>query len=213
MSFLDVRFPENISKGSKGGPVYETVLIVPKSGIIKANANWTYPRHEYDAAYGVRSQTDLEQVIALFHIVQGRAHTFRWKDWADYKSCSVVETPSATDQTIGTGDGSTTEFQLVKTYSFGGESRLARWITKPVDGTVLVAVDGTVQTEGTDYTVDYSTGVITFASAPGDGLAVTVGYEFDVHVRFGADELSISLDAYRAGSASIEIIEQKPVTT
>ncbi|MGM0739749.1 MAG: phage distal tail protein, Rcc01695 family [Bacteroidota bacterium] len=158
MSFIDARFPVGISYGSAGGPVYQTAVVSMRSGRTKRNINWQYPRHEYDAAVGVRKMSDLEDLIAFFHVVQGKARSFRWKDWADYKSCKTAGTPAATDQQIGTGDGSTVEYQLIKNYSFGGNSR-SRNITKPVSGTVLVACDAASTTA---FTLDKDTGKITF---------------------------------------------------
>lgn len=158
MAFIDAQFPVTISYGSSGGPIYQTAIIAMRSGEEKRNINWEYPRHEYDAATGVKKMSDLEDLIAFFHVVQGRGHTFRWKDWADYKSCKTGGTISATDQSVGTGDGSTVEYQLKKYYSFGGSSRY-RKITKLVSGTVLAAVGGSTTTA---FSVNTTTGKITF---------------------------------------------------
>ena len=158
MTVIETQFPVTVSFGASGGPEYSSSVISMRSGQEKRNTNWTYPRHKYDASTGVQTIANLEDVIAFFHVVQGRAHSFRWKDWADYKSCKVGSTAAFADQSIGTGDGSTAAFQLIKTYSFGASS-VTRNITKPVSGTVLVAVAG-VQT--TAFTVDTTTGIITF---------------------------------------------------
>ena len=203
--FIDARFPTAISYGSSGGPQYQTSVITMRSGQEKRNINWSYPRHIYDAAVGVASQSDIEDLIAFFHVVQGRAHSFRWKDWADYKSCKTSETPAATDQTLGTGDLSEKDFQLVKNYTFGGY-QFSRTIGLPVSGTVVAAVAGVTTTA---FSVDTSTGIITFDTAPGIGQAVTAGFEFDVHCRMDTDELSTSLDEYQVGSASVPVIELK----
>ncbi|MFN3591545.1 MAG: TIGR02217 family protein, partial [Thermaurantiacus sp.] len=130
---------------------------------------------------------------------------FRWKDWSDYKSCLPSASPSATDQIIGEGDGSTTQFQLVKVYASGAQS-YSRRIVKPVAGTVLLALDGIAQ--GSGWSVDPATGVVSFAAAPGNGVIVTAGFEFDVPVRFDTDRLDVTLDIERMGSiASIPLIE------
>ena len=64
-------------------------------------------------------------------------------------------TPTALDQTIGVGDGTTTVFQLSKTYGASFDPYL-RPITKPVAGSVKVAVDGIELTSG--FRVDPLTG-------------------------------------------------------
>jgi len=161
MSFIDTRFPVTISFGSTGGPIYKTSVISMRSGREKRNAEWAYPRHEYDASSGVKRMSDVEDLIAFFHVVLGRAHTFRWKDWGDYKSCKVDSDVANTDQTLTAGDGETVDFQLKKTYSFGAASRV-RNITKPVSGTVVMAVNGA---SVTNFTVDTDTGIVTFTQS------------------------------------------------
>ena len=104
-----------------------------------------------------------------------------------------------------TGTGAATTFQLVKRYTSGAQS-WTRTITKPVAGTVALALNGVAQITG--WTVNISTGVVTFAAAPAAGVAITVGFEFDVPVRFDADTLDVTLDFERLGSiTSIPLIE------
>ena len=205
MAFHEVRFPDDISRGARGGPERRTQIVELASGDEERNANWANSRRRYDAAYGIRRADDLAAVVAFFEARNGRLYGFRWKDWADFKSCLPSGTPSATDQNIGAGDGTATDFQLVKVYSSGSQS-WSRTITKPVSGTVLVAIDGVEATTG--WSVDTTTGLITFTSAPAAGAAITAGFEFDVPVRFDTDTLDVTLDIERIGSiTSIPLIE------
>ncbi len=205
MAFNEVRFPANVSRGARGGPERRTQIVELASGDEERNASWANSRRRYDAAYGIRRADDLAAVVAFFEARNGRLYGFRWKDWADYKSCLPSQTPAATNQTIGTGNGAKTVFQLVKTYTSGSQS-WTRTITKPVAGTVTVAVDGTVQSFG--WSVDTTTGLITFTTAPANGAAITAGFEFDVPVRFDTDQLDVTLDIERLGSiTSIPLIE------
>jgi len=205
MAFHEVRFPDDISRGARGGPERRTQIVELASGDEERNARWANSRRRYDAAYGIRRADDLAAVVAFFEARNGRLFGFRWKDWADYKSCLPSQTPSATDQAIGAGDGTTTDFQLIKVYNSGSQSWM-RTIAKPVDGTVLVAVDGTEATTG--WSVDTTTGLITFTTAPASGAAITAGFEFDVPVRFDTDTLDVTLDIERLGSiTSIPLIE------
>ncbi len=57
-----------------------------------------------------------------------------------------------------------------------------RTITKPVAGTVQVYLDGVEQPSG--WSVDTTTGLVTFGVPPTLGVEVTAGFEFDVPVRF-----------------------------
>ena len=120
MSFLESpRFPDNIGMNSSGGPQYNTEVVILRSGFEQRNARWTYPLHTYDVASGVKTDTDLGNVIQFFNSVRGRLIGFRYKDWTDYQSAPIGDAVTPTDQTIGTGDGTITDFQLIKTYAAG----------------------------------------------------------------------------------------------
>jgi len=205
MAFHEVRFPDNISRGARGGPERRTQIVELASGDEERNASWVNSRRRFDVAYGIRRADDLAAVVAFFEARNGRLHGFRTKDWADYKSClpSLAITP--TDQQIGTGTGSLKTFQLSKRYTSGAQS-WSRTIVKPVAGTVRVAL-GTVE-QLTGWTLDATTGVVTFTTAPGNGVIVRAGFEFDVPVRFDTDMLDITLDIERLGSiTSIPLLE------
>lgn len=203
-AFLEVRFPVHISRGSRGGPDWAAEIVARSSGYEERNTPWSAPLHYYDAAYGVRTQDELHEVKSLYLAAMGRLKGFRFKDWADYKSCEPLQSPSATDQAIGTGDGEETSFQLIKTYTFAGQT-FVRTIAKPVSGTVLIALGGTPQ--GSGWTVDATTGVVTFSAAPGNGVAVTAGFEFDVPVRFDGRLDAAVIDGPHGGIPSIPLKE------
>ena len=204
MAFHEVRFPDNISRGARGGPERRTQVVELASGDEERNASWANSRRRYDVAYGIRRADDLAAVVAFFEARNGRLHGFRYKDWADYKSALPSQAITATDQQIGTGTGSQQTFQLAKRYASGAQTWV-RTITKPVAGTVRVALGMVEQLSG--WTLDATTGVITFTTAPA-GVAITAGFEFDVPVRFDTDMLDVTLDLERLGSiTSIPLLE------
>ncbi len=205
--FHEVRFPTAIAFGASGGPERKTEIVTLGSGHEERNSRWADSRRRYNAGYGVRSLDDLHAVIAFFEERRGRLYGFRWRDRADWKSCAPGEARAATDQGIGTGDGETAIFQLARTYG-SAHAPWVRTVAKPVAGTVLVAVDGTPLAEGTDWTCDAATGLVTLAEAPAAGAAVTAGYEFDAPVRFDTDRLEINLTSFAAGDIpSIPLVE------
>ena len=145
--FHEVRFPTAIAFGASGGPERKTEIVALGSGHEERNSRWADSRRRYNAGYGVRSLDDLHAVIAFFEERRGRLYGFRWKDRADWQSCAPGATPDAADQTIGTGDGATTAFQLVKTYG-AVHAPWARTIAKPVAGTILSRSTARRLTEG-----------------------------------------------------------------
>lgn len=206
MAFHDVRFPDNIGRGARGGPRRRTQVVTLYSGHEERNGSWKRSRREYDVSFGIRSNDHLQKVIAFFEARNGKLFGFRFKDWSDYKSGSAPSRAiDARDQALGTGDGSTTAYQLQKAYGDAVASYI-RPITRPVSGTVRVALDEVEQFSG--WSVDTSTGIVTFDTAPGEGVQVSAGFEFDVPGRFDTDSIDTTLDIERNGSIdSIPIIE------
>lgn len=209
MSFHEIRFPTAISRGAQGGPERRTEVVALGSGFEERNSRWAASRRSYNAGYGVTSLDALSEVIAFFEERRGRFHGFRWRDHADWKSGTPSAAPTPLDQEIGIGDGTRRAFQLTKTYGMA-HAPFAREITKPVAGTVEVAVAGVPQTEGSHFTVDATTGVVLFAEdhAPASAAAVTAGFAFDVPVRFDTDKLDVNLSGFRSGAIpNIPIVE------
>lgn len=207
MSFHEVRYPVRMSLGSSGGPERRTEIVTLVNGFEERNSPWAHARRRYDAGAGMRSLDDLAALIAFFEARRGQLHGFRWKDWADYKTCLPSQPISATDQVIGTGDGVTTAFQLSKTYASGGAT-YTRVLRKPVVGSVIVAVAGVVQTLPAGFTVAHTTGIITLNLPPALGAVVTAGCEFDVPVRFDTDRIIASIASFQAGEIpAVPVIE------
>jgi len=122
MAFHEVRFPDNISRGARGGPERRTQIVELASGDEQRSASWANSRRRYDVAYGIRRADDLAAVVAFFEARNGRLYGFRYKDWADYKSGLPSQPVTPTDQLIGTGTGAAASFALLKQYSSGAQS-------------------------------------------------------------------------------------------
>lgn len=196
MSFDEVRFPVEIAFESSGGPTRQTQIVILGSGAEARNARWANSRREYDVGYGLRSMNDIHALIKFWEARNGQLIGFRFKDWSDYKSCGPDDTPDFQDQLLGIGDGVTTSFQLTKLYD-NSPSSWTRDIKKPVAGTVLIGDNGSQLIVG--WSVDYTTGVVTFGSPPTSGHVLTSGFEFDTPVRFNSDKLVINLAEWNAG--------------
>lgn len=194
--FHEVRFPEGIARGATGGPGYDTTIVSTVAGYERRNANWAQARGRWDVGSGLKRREDLLTLIAFFRARQGRAFGFRFKDWTDF---------TATNVTLGSGDGAKKVFQLVKRYASGGVE-VVRSVTKPVIGSLMVYRDGVVV--GAGVSLDSASGLVTFGTAPAPGAAISATFEFDVPVRFDTDQMGVSLDAYDRGSwPEIPIVE------
>ena len=207
MAFHEVRFPANLSFGSVGGPERRTEVVQLSNGFEERNTPWSQSRRRYDAGVSLRSLDDIGALIAFFEARQGQLNGFRWKDWADFKSCPASATPAFDDQLIGVGDGVRTDYQLIKTYASGAEAQ-TRDIRKPVAGTVRIGLQGDELQEGAHFTLDVKTGIVSFASPPAVDERVTAGYEFDVPVRFDTDRIQVSVASFQAGDVpQVPVVE------
>lgn len=206
MGFHEVLFPVALSFGSSGGIERRTEVVTLASGFEHRNSSWAHARRRYDAGLGLRSLDDVHAVLSFFEARQGRLHGFRWRDPLDHKSCPPSATPTAADCRLGVGDGSTKQYQLVRSY-VSGDTVYQRPIRKPVAGSVVVGVAG-LPILPAAFAVDVQTGIVTFDEAPLEGAVVTAGFSFDVPVRFDTDRIEVNLAAFETGAIpSIPIIE------
>ena len=205
--FVEERFPLGVAFGASGGPQWRTDVVTLASGAEMRNARWAGSRRRYDAGSGVRSLADLQEVAGFFERMRGRLIGFRFRDPFDNLSAATGNTVGPLDCRLGTGDGARVEFPLAKSYG-AGEGAALRRIEKPVAGSVRVAVGGSELAEGTGFTCDPATGLVTLSEAPAPGVTVTAGFRFDVPVRFDTDRLELSLTHFEAGRVpTIPLVE------
>jgi uncharacterized protein (TIGR02217 family) len=208
----DAIFPSQIAVDSTFGWGFQTAILTSQSGSEQRVARREVPQHVGDVSTGI---LDPEQLLELkaFHLARrGALYGFRFKDPLDHLStdqdpCDPDTVVNYTDQVIGTGDNAGTDaFQLTKTY-VSDNYEYVRKITKPILGTVVVGkvVSGTpVQlTENSDFTVDYSNGIVQLTTAPDNGEDVLAGFEFHTPVRFEEDAdraIEVAFQEFKYGS-------------
>lgn len=179
-----------------GGPEGSTTIVrSPLSGVSQRNVNRYDPLHRYSINTALLTQTQLNNLRAFFRCRDAQGRGFRLLDMTEFWA-SADGTPAApigTPNQFGTGDGSTTEFGLYKTYTSGGVTRTRR-IVKPISGTLSIYKNGTLQTVTTDYTIDHATGIVTFTSAPTNGHALTWTGRFHIPVYFGVDWFNVEMN-------------------
>ncbi len=203
-AFDDVLFPLGIGREASVTPAFSTQIVESLSGHERRSSDWADARLRFDAGPGVRSESDLVELIAFFRARRGAARAFRFTDPFDNRSAPPSANVTAIDQRLGTGDGVTSQFQLAKFYGEGEEAQ-RRIITRPVAGSIRISVDGVEQMSGWTHE---GLGVIAFDEAPAEGAVLGCGYRFDVPVRFAEDRLEISRATFAAGEVpSVPLIE------
>lgn len=148
--------------GVRRSPFWSTSRKTAVSGREYRAANMIYPRYRYRLTYeflrDLRAGVDeLRTLVGFFNSRRGSFDSFLFADLDD---------ATASGENFGLGNGSTTQFQLVRT--FGG-------FVEPVydlNGAPQIYKEGVLQTVTTHYTIG-STGVVTFVTAPANGQALT----------------------------------------
>lgn len=307
-SFDEVRFPELIDFGFTGGPSFFTTIVRMAGGNEQRNVNWEEARARYTSAHRLKTQTELDDLIAFFRARRGKAIGFRFRDWMDFCTdmpgildagvinpfdgvldalpAAGVLAPQILTRVDGggaqIGDGVEVDYQLAKLYP--GEPRLGTfdgsggitltfadanpdtitrssgsWITdgfaagqylsifgsasndgcgllidsvtatvitldsgealtaegpatgisvhsgatgavdfvrpirKPVASATRIYLDAVEQSTPANYSLDDTTGIVTFTVAPAAGAVPTWDGLFDVPCRFDTDEFNASL--------------------
>ena len=172
-------FPNDIAFGATGGPIYATGVVELWGGAEQRNQQWRHPRYRYQLSLAPQTETQTRALYAFFHAVaQGQANGFRLRDFNPGESTGV-------DEPLGLGTGASAAYQLIKRYT-AGLMHYERVISKPVPGTILLAVNGIPTTS---FTVDTATGIVTVSAT--NGQPVTATFTFDVPVRFTSDQCAI----------------------
>lgn len=186
MSFHNVSLPDVFQYGSIFGGGFTTVVQETSTGHEVRLARQSQIRHRFRLLKELQSQSEAAALKTFAIARRGALHGFRLKDWSDYTTnADGVTAPTMLDQVIGVGDGTTTQFQMVKTYDASGDAPYARPIELPVAGSMVCAIAGVDATSGS--TITNPGGLITLGSTPTVGQVVTAGCQFQVPVRFGAE--------------------------
>jgi uncharacterized protein (TIGR02217 family) len=208
----DYRLPVALERGAQFAAAFSTDVLTALTGREQRVRNWATCRGKGDVGYALRQITDvsdqinyIKQVVAIHMAHHGKERPFRFRDPSDY---------TTTTERFGTGDGSTTTFQLTKSYdpsqlilSTAGPYSYVRDILLPVASGIQI-FNNAVIVSGSDYTLTALGGTVAFNTAPANGHALTWTGSFDLPVRFDTDVLALKLNSLRhAQIGSIPIIE------
>lgn len=186
--------------------LWQSTKAVSISGKETAVSNWSYPRYRWTILYNVLRQgtvsgatwDEMEQLFGFINARQGGFDSWLYKDTADN---------AVTGQAIGSGDGATAAFQLIRAFGSFVEPILA----PDLAATLNVYLGGVLQS-GSAYTVtpwettsSNGPGKIVFNTAPGAGVAITADFSWYWPVRFDSD--TASFEEMLAGLTQIKNIK------
>lgn len=192
-------FPEGVSYGMKGGPIFKTDVVEADSAFDQRNQRWASPRWGWEAPHGPRTKTQQIELRNFFILRRGRFGSFLFKDWGDYTSEG--------QQLIGVGDDSTQVFQLVKTYTNAGESEsFIKTIKYPKEGSIKIYLDG-VELPPLNNWEHVENGLIQLEEPPPAGVEVTAEYEFYFLANFQEDSLVYNIVAHEVFDMDFVLVE------
>ncbi|GAB3099674.1 hypothetical protein G8770_03525 [Aestuariicella hydrocarbonica] len=161
--FFEASILECARMGSDYSEHYSVTESQTSSGDTYAKLDHPYPvlRMTFDLSNTHRDKYR-EDVTTLYHKCQGQFGGFRLRHDQDYSTNNYVDVPTATDQ-ICLATATANVFQMVRWYGTQGDPTQAhRRLRKPVVGTGLVSIEGVTIASG--YSIDYTTGEITFTN-------------------------------------------------
>ena len=187
--FADILFPQKLSSGSTFLIESKTNVLTSRSGLESRIKTCEYPRCKYQINLNKFNNALLSDIFAFFRVVNGKYNSFRFKDHLDN---------SAINQTLLQVDSTAKVFQLQKKYVISGIFS-TRNITKPVNDQNFCIYENNALLAKTQYSVDFSSGIVTFIMQK-NVQAIRASFNFDTHVRFDTD--SISIEKTESGSFS-----------
>jgi uncharacterized protein (TIGR02217 family) len=184
--------PIGITYPIKRRPMFSTLKQPSISGKDNPIQLWAYPRYHYELPFSfLRADVvnaELQYMMGFYNSVGGAAQTWLYADPVDGAPATGN---GVTNQTFGTGDGSTTKFGLVR--ARGG---FVEPVFAPVTATVHIFDNGVDQAG--NFTLGTS-GLVTFTVAPLIGHALTWTGNFNWIVRFDDDQVDFDQQPWGVG--------------
>jgi uncharacterized protein (TIGR02217 family) len=164
--FLEERLSDLIRFGSTWAEDYEVNIVTTSGGQEYRSMPHPFPVRRFDISYLLTRDDLRTTLLATYQRAHGRFAGFRARCYDEWSSNGATGTPTATDQPMLAVTAGAT-YQLVKQYgtdkAAGATGYPYRKIRKPVSGTVLVSI-GTTAIRSADWSVDTTTGIVTFAA-------------------------------------------------
>lgn len=181
--FIDIKFPDSVSYTSIGGPQFSTKITSLRTGGEIRSPQWETSKSKYVINQVFKTKEQIDEIVAIFYIVKGKAYSFRFKDWMDFSATkqkiSKVVTSTETENIL----------QIEKSYEFNNNT-ISRKITKIVPNSEIVYYQDNILNKDT-YIIDNTNGTLTIENSI-DIELLCISFEFDVEVRFDIDNLHIS---------------------
>lgn len=167
-------------KRLSGATRWQTNYSSGRSGAQVRNGDWEDALRRFNAAYGLKTLADQAVLESWFLVCQGPVIGFLLRDEKDYQIAQGTN-----GAMVNLNPGTDTIFQISKTYTNGYRSYIRR-ITRPESGTLTV-YDAAHALISSGYSVDYTTGKVTFTTQQTGARYASCNFYVPVH--FKEDEI------------------------
>jgi uncharacterized protein (TIGR02217 family) len=174
-------------------PTFQTRIQRAVSGRELRALDYPYPLWQFTLAFDflrdnpAAGYDELRSLMGFYLLCQGAFGTFLFQDPSDDR---------VSGQEIGTGDALTTVFQLQRTM---GKTLPGGGFPEPIVAPNVVQtiyLNGIAQ-DPAGYSVDPSTGLVAFNTAPGSGLTISADYSYYFRCRFVEDSYAFENFMYQ----------------
>jgi len=87
-NFHDVRFPDRLAFGTRGGPIRRTTILPLANGAELRNAAQSLSRRRYDVIASLKSKEHIIEIMNFFEARFGQLYSFRFRDPVDHAAIS-----------------------------------------------------------------------------------------------------------------------------
>lgn len=176
-----------IKLSTRKSPIWSTTVQRAFSGRSKRVSNWTYPIWEIELQFEFLRDTathnELKQLLGFFCARRGRGDHFLFDDPDDHY---------ISDQQLGVGDGSQTDFQLIRS--------IDTWVEpcKNIKSSPApkIYLDGVLQESGYSITM-MDSGMVSFTAPPAEGVVVSADFGYYFRVCFKDDQADFQKTFYQ----------------
>lgn len=175
--------PDNAVNKKKS---FHTLITTGESGREQRRAKWGVPLREIELVFRNRTKTEAETLEDFFDSREGAYDSFYYKPLEEK------------------AQGATYIIENESVHSSYADEDTSQISIYPIDASNFVLYDDGVAIDGADYTLNATTGVVTWITKPATTSVITASYDYYIPVRFDDDDLDIQ--RLRIGIYNMKIV-------
>lgn len=184
------------------GIQFNTLINEKESGKEKRRNKWPtgtinnetqgYGKRTFRLAYKTLSQSEYVNIFKFFSARVGMKEAFYWENFNESPITNLYSSKIIVDNSYNSQDTTTLAHYPI------------------IADTQVIYDDGAALTEGVDYSIVDTTGVITWIIKPAASSVIRAEYRFYREVRFDSDEILPKRKSFKTYDLDLIVKEEKP---